>query len=64
MNGNYVMREYPLKKWVKCIVLKIGVFESEIIDEQNFDAEDEAGILKFKRKYMRDDAFVLVEVEM
>ena len=64
MNGNYVMREYELKKWVKCIVLKIGIFESEIIDEQNFDADDEAGIMKFKRKYIKDDDCVLVEVEM
>ena len=47
MNGNYIMREYPFKKWVKYIVLKVGIFESEIIDEQNFDAADEMGIMKF-----------------
>ena len=64
MNGNYIMREYPFKKWVKYIVLKVGIFESEIIDEQNFDAADEMGIMTFKRKYIKDDECVLVEVEM
>lgn len=64
VNGNYIMREYPFKKWVKYIVLKVGIFESEIIDEQNFDAADEMGIMKFKRKYIKDDECVLVEVEM
>lgn len=64
MNGNYIMREYPFKKWIKCIVLKVGIFESEIIDEQNFDAVDKTGIMKFKRKYIKDDDCVFVEVEM
>ena len=49
---------------MKYIVLKVGIFESEIIDEQNFDAADEMGIMKFKRKYIKDDECVLVEVEM
>ena len=32
----YVMREYILTEWVKYIVLRVGLFESEIIDEENF----------------------------
>ena len=51
--GIFVNGNYPFKKWVKYIVLKVGIFESEIIDEQNFDAADEMGIMKFpiKSKY-------------
>ena len=60
----YVMREYVLTEWVKYIVLRVGLFESEIIDEENFAATDELGIMMFKQKYIRNDDYVIVKVEM
>ena len=60
----YVMREYILTEWVKYIVLRVGLFESEIIDEENFAATDELGIMMFKQKYIRNDDYVIVKVEM
>ena len=64
MNNNYVIREYILTEWVKYVVLRIGIFESEIIDEENFAATDELGIMMFKQKYIRNDDYVIVRVEM
>lgn len=64
MNNNYAMREYLLTEWVKYVVLRIGLFESEIVDEENFAATDELGIMMFKQKYIRDDDYVIVRVEM
>lgn len=64
MNNNYAMKEYLLTEWVKYVVLKIGLFESEIIDEENFAADDELGILRFEQKYIRNDDYVVVRVEM
>ena len=60
----YVMREYILTEWVKYIVLRVGLFESEIIDEENFAVTDEFGIMRFKHKYIRNDDYVIVKVEM
>lgn len=60
----YVMREYYLTEWVKYVVLKVGLFESQIIDEENFAATDELGIMRFKQKYIRNDDYVIVRVEM
>lgn len=60
----YVMREYILTEWVKYVVLKVGLFESQIIDEENFAATDELGIMRFKQKYIRNDDYVIVRVEM
>ena len=60
----YVMREYILTEWVKYIVLRVGLFESEIIDEENFAVTDKFGIMRFKQKYIRNDDYVIVEVEM
>lgn len=60
----YVIREYILTEWVKYIVLRIGLFESEIIDEENFAVTDKFGIMRFKQKYIRNDDYVIVEVEM
>ena len=58
------MREYILTEWVKYVVLKVGLFESQIIDEENFAATDELGIMRFKQKYIRNDDYVIVRVEM
>lgn len=30
----YMMREYYLTEWEKYVVLRVGLFESEIIDEE------------------------------
>lgn len=58
------MKQIILKPFVKYIVLKIDLFESEIIDEANFAIDDEFNIKKYKRKYMdRDDCFI-VKVDM
>lgn len=64
MNNNYAMREYLLTEWVKYVVLRIGLFESEIIDEENFAATDKLGIMIFKQKYIRNDDYVIVRIEM
>ncbi len=61
---DFRMMELTLKVFVKYIAIKVDMFESEIIDEQNFDAEDIFGIMKFKHKYIRDDCYMIVEVEM
>lgn len=64
MNKKDGMMELTLKDFVKYIVIRIDLFESEIIDEQNFDANDVFGIMKFKHKYSRNDYCMIVEVEM
>lgn len=38
------MVELKLKPFVKCLVLKVGLFETEIIDEYNFSINDEKGL--------------------
>ena len=58
------MKELSLKDFVKYIVIRVDMFESEIIDEQNFDAEDVFGIMKFKHKYIQNDYCMIIEVEM
>lgn len=58
------MKEYYLTEWVKYVVLKVGLFESEIIDEENFAVTDELGIMRFKQKYIRNDDYVIVRIEM
>ena len=49
--------------YVKYLVLKIDMFQTEIIDEKNFDPEDEFTIGIFKKKY-RDPKFTIVKVTM
>jgi len=57
-------KEFELQPFVKYVVLKIGLFECEIIDEANFALEDKASVMKFKRQYVyKDDCFV-VKVDM
>ena len=59
-----MMRELEMKPFVKYVVLKVDLFETEIIDEQNFTYEDKVGIMKFKRKYNRADEYMIVKIDM
>lgn len=53
-------KEYEIVPFTKVIVLKIDPFMSEIIDECNFDVDDEVGIGKFTRQYIgRDDCHIV-----
>ncbi len=63
-DNNYRMTELMLKVFVKYIAIKVDIFESEIIDEQNFDTNDVFGIMRFKHKYNRDDHCMVIEIEM
>ena len=58
------MREFKIQPFVKYVVLKIDLFESEIIDEANFGINEKFNIMQFKRKYNRRDDCVIVEIEM
>lgn len=58
------MIELEMKPFIKYIVLKVDLFESEIIDEINFGINEEYKILKFKEKYIRRDDCILVKIEM
>ncbi len=59
-----LMKTLELQPFIKYVVLKVDLFESEIIDEQHFDPSDEVGIARLKRKYNRRDDCVLVRIEM
>lgn len=59
-----LMRTVELQPFVKYVVLKVDIFESEIIDEQNFGINEEFAIMQFKRKYVRWDDCVIVKIEM
>lgn len=48
----------------KVYILRVGLFESEIIDGENFAVTDKLGIMMFKQKYIRNDEYVIVRVEM
>lgn len=58
------MRTVELQPFVKYVVLKVDIFESEIIDEQNFGINEEFAIMQFKRKYIGRDDCVIVKIEM
>lgn len=64
MYENNGIMKLTLKDFVKYIVIRVDLFESEIIDEQNFDTEDVIGIMRFKHKYIRNDCYMIIEVEM
>lgn len=53
-----------LDPFIRCIALKVGLFESEIIDERNFGLADEDAILTFEEKYCYRDDCIVVKVEM
>ena len=59
-----MMSKLEMSPFVKYVVLKVDLFETEIIDEQNFDAEDEVGIMRFKRKYNHMDECMIVRIDM
>lgn len=61
---NAQMRKIEFKPYVKYVVLKVGPFESEIIDEKNFGTEDAFEISGFKRLYCRRDDCVIVKIDM
>lgn len=51
------------KPYVKYLVLKIDMFQSEIVDEMNFDPNDEFAIAIFTRKY-KADCYQIVAIDM
>lgn len=59
-----LMRKLEMQSYVKYVVLKIDIFESEIIDEKNFGIYEEFEIMRFKKKYINRDDCVIVKVEM
>lgn len=64
INMNNEMKTFEMKQFVKYVVLKVGLFESEIIDEQNFDINDTYGIMNFKRQYIYKDDCMIVKIDM
>ena len=58
------LREFKMQPFVKYVVLRVGLFESEIIDEANFSIEEIFDIMQFKRKYTNKDDCVIVEIKM
>lgn len=58
------MVELKLKSFVKCLVLKVGLFETEIIDECNFSINDEKRIDDFETKYYDKEDCILVRINM
>lgn len=59
-----LLKEYEIQPFIKYVVLKVDIFESEIIDERNFGIDEEFAIMKFKRKYIKRDDCVIVKVEV
>lgn len=58
------MKQFHMKPFQKYVVLKVDLFESEIIDECNFGSEDTEEIMRFQRKYIHRDDCVLVKIQM
>ncbi len=46
-----LLKEYEIQPFIKYVVLKVDIFESEIIDERNFGIDEEFAIMKFKPIY-------------
>ena len=55
--------EFYLNPYVKCVVLKIDMFQTEVVDEQNFDPDDVFGIRAFKKKY-DGSQYRVIEIDM
>jgi len=52
MDSN-IMRKLEIQPFVKYVVLKVDLLlETEIVDEENFGADEEFAIMQFKRKYI------------
>lgn len=49
--------------YAKFIVLKVDMFQTEIIDEKNFDFKDIFGIESFKRKY-DNSKYKIIRIDM
>jgi len=50
MDSN-IMRKLEIQPFVKYVVLKVDLLlETEIVDEENFGADEEFAIMQFKRK--------------
>ena len=64
MDMNTNMIEIEMVPFVKCLILKVGLFETEIIDERNFSIFDEKGLLDFESKYCDDINYVSVTIDM
>lgn len=58
------MVEITLRPFIRCIILKVDMFETHIINEANFSPSDEAGIEKFTSQYIDDDNYVVIQKYM
>lgn len=52
------------KPYLKLIVVKVDHFNSEIIDERNFGCDEESKINEFKNKYIRNDNYTILSIDM
>lgn len=52
------------KPYVKYLVIKVDMFQSELIDEMNFDPNDKENIATFIAKYNEYDNLYIVRIEM
>lgn len=59
-----LMKKLEIQPFVKYVVLKTDLFETEIIDEANFGIHDRFAAMQFKRKYISRDDCTIVEIEM
>lgn len=58
------MRRFTIKPFTKYVIIKVGLFESKIIDECNIGTEDEWKLTDFKEKYMDRNDCVIVKINM
>lgn len=58
------MNELRISPFIKCMVIKVDLFGSKIIDEGNFGIDEEWEIMNFKKKYVHRDDCILVKVKM
>lgn len=64
MDSTFMM-ELEIQPFIKLIVLKVDLLlETEVVAEENFAADDEFGIMQFKKKYVNRDDYVIVKIEM
>ena len=60
----YQWKEYNFKSYTKFIVLRIDAFQTEIMDECNLDPADQTSIDKFLQRYIHNDNYHIVKIEM
>ena len=58
------MVELKINPFIKCIAIKLGLFESEIIDEYNFGIHEEDKIEAFEKKYCALEDCIVVRIDM